>query len=167
MTASIDRLKRGDKASCPMCHRNVTMHIEGRMKGCLRPHKAGHAGRENVGGDCSGAGFSPFRPAFPQEVRLYGLSQAIELVRHVHGKPGWTPETLQPGEMREFVLAAWPQAERFELVGPASGPGKGVTFAIAPRRWYFCAPDNNLSQEFPSRADAADAFYEYMKEQPS
>jgi hypothetical protein len=161
----LDKLKPTDKFSCPMCKRQgLSVYTEGRMKGGLRPHKAGAVARENVGGDCPGAGFSRWRPSFPQYVRMYGLADAIADMRVVHAGPDWTPEPMQPGEMQEFVLAAWPQAEKFELVGPPTGPGKGVTFSVGTRRWHFCAPDHNLSQQFTSRADAADAFYEYMKE---
>lgn len=160
----LDKLKPTDKFGCPMCKRHMTMYTEGTMKGSLRPHKAGDAGNATPNQNCPGAGYSPFRPAFPQNVRLFGLDWAITDVRHVHVKPDWTPDLMQPGEMQEFVLAAWPQAERFEVVGPATGPGKGVTFCVGTRRWHFCAPDNNLSQQFTSRADASDAFYDYMKE---
>ncbi|PPS89575.1 hypothetical protein [Streptomyces sp. MH60] len=159
---TLDTLKPGDRFSCPMCHRHVTVYTEGTHRGGLRPHKAGHAGRENVGGACPGAGFSPFRPAFPQYVRLYGLAEAIEDVRRVHGKPDWTPEPREPGELQDFVWAVWPQADRFEMAPPTGV--RGVTFTIGPRRWYFAAPDSYLSKQFASRADAGDALYKYLRE---
>lgn len=159
----LDDLKPTDKFSCPMCKRQgLSVYTEGVMKGSLRPHKAGHAGRESVGGACPGAGFSPFRPAFAQYVRLYGLADAIADVRHVHGKPDWTPEPRQPGDLQKFALDVWPQADRFEMA-PLTGDRRGVTFTIGSKRWYFAAHDSFLSPEFTSRADASDALFEYLK----
>jgi hypothetical protein len=160
---SLETLKPTDRFGCPMCKRQgLSVHIEGIMKGSLRPHKAGHAGRENVGGTCPGAGFSPFRPAFPQYVRMFGLADAIADVRHVHVKPDWEPESMQPGDLQKFVLDAWPQADRFEMA-PLTGV-RGMTFTLGTRRWRFAAPDGFLSPEFTSRADASDALYEHLKE---
>lgn len=161
----IDNLKPGDTFGCPMCKRQgLAVYTEGAMKGSLRPHKAGAAGRENVGGYCPGAGYSPFRPDFPQKVRLFGLADAIAEVRHVYSEPDWSPGTMQPGDIQKFVAAAWPQADRFEMA-PPTGELRGVTFTIGSKRWHFAAHDSFLSTEFTSRADASDALYEYLKEQ--
>ncbi|MFD8648674.1 hypothetical protein [Streptomyces mirabilis] len=160
---TLDTLKPDETWSCPMCKRHMTMYTEGIMKGSLRPHKAGDAGVATPKQSCPGAGFSPFRPAFPQYVRLYGLADAIAAVRHDHGKPDWTPEPMQPGEIQKFALDVWPQADRFEMA-PLTGTRRGVTFTLGARRWYFAAHDSFISQEYISRADASDALYAYLKD---
>ncbi|MET7363207.1 hypothetical protein ABZS76_32885 [Streptomyces sp. NPDC005562] len=98
-----------------------------------------------------------------QPLPLKETEALFDTARMVRERPD---ENLAPGDLQKYVLEAWPQADRFELVGPTSGPGKGVTFSIGrARRWHFAAPDRHLSEEYGSRADAADAFYAYTKEQ--
>lgn len=157
-----ETIKSTETWGCPLCKRGMTMRTEGTLKGSLRPHNAGGAGIAPQGLPCPGAGFSPYRPAFPQEVRLYGLAEAIGRVRHGHGKPDWVPEPMHPGDLQEFVWAAWPQADRFEMA-PLTGERRGVTFTIGSKRWYFVAHDSFISQEYTSRADASDALFEYLK----
>lgn len=149
-----DNLKPSDKAPCPLCHRPITMYTEGNSKGNLRPHKVD-------GSYCDGAGFSPYRPAFPQYVRLYGLADAIADVRRVHGKPDWEPGTYAPGDLQKFVLHVWPQADSFTIVG--SGDRRGLVFTVGSRRWHFATHDGDLSQRYDFQADALDAFDEREK----
>lgn len=159
----IENLKPTDTFGCPMCHRQkLSVYTEGTMKGSLRPHKASAAARANVGGVCRGAGFSPFRAAFPQYVRMFGLDEALADMRLVHGEPDWTPKPMPPGKIQQFVWAAWPQADRFDMA-PLTGELRGLSFTISSKRWYFAAHDSFISQEFTSRADASDALYEYLK----
>ncbi|MFE4863256.1 hypothetical protein [Streptomyces sp. NPDC056670] len=161
--SSIDRLKPTDTWKCPLCKREMTMFTEGARAGGLRDHKAGDAGTAAPGSWCDGKDFSPFRPAFPQYVRLFGLEAAIADVRHTSSKPDWTPEPLHPGELQEFVWAAWPQADRFDIA-PLTGV-RGVTFTLGTKHWRFAAPDGYLSKKFTSRGDATDALYGYLHEQ--
>ncbi|MEU6362163.1 hypothetical protein [Streptomyces albidoflavus] len=161
--SSLDTLSPADRWPCPMCKKHVTMRTTGVTRGGLRPHKAGDAGTATPGQPCPGAAFSPFRPAFPQEVRLFGLAAAIERVRAEHGKPEWLPEPKKPGDLQTFVLAVWPQADLF-TVAPLTGERRGVTFTVGAKRWAFAAYDSYLSGWFTSRADATDALLQYLKE---
>lgn len=133
------------------------------MKGSLRPHKAGHAGRENVGGACPGAWYSPFRTDFPQMVRMLGREEAIARLRREHSDPDWTPKLLRPGGIQEFVFAVWPQAGSFAIVG--RGDRRGVVFTVGARRWHFATHDSDLSKRYDFQADAMDALYEYLSEE--
>ncbi|KUL44805.1 hypothetical protein ADL22_12745 [Streptomyces sp. NRRL F-4489] len=73
------------------------------------------------------------------------------------------PVTLMfPGELKKWVLAQHPRADRFHLTGTRRPGGpSGLSFSLGTRRWYFAAPDGFIDGAFDTRALASDGFYEY------
>jgi len=79
---------------------------------------------------------------------------------------GHTEGPIPPGTLQKLVMAQFPGADRFELVGRSvslGGPGAGLTFSLGPKRWHFAAPDGYISPEaLPTRGEAGDAYFDYF-----
>jgi hypothetical protein len=80
---------------------------------------------------------------------------------HVGGDP------IPPQLLQKLVLASFPEAVDFELVGWAGRyTCEGVTFRIGEDLWRFAAPNGYVPyDDYPTRSAATEAFGVYMEKE--
>lgn len=86
-------------------------------------------------------------------------TNVILSAEHIDGDP------LPPSLLQKLVLAAFPEAADFELVGWAGRDRcEGVTFRLSEGCWRFAAPNGYVPHDdSPTRSAATEAFGAYME----
>jgi hypothetical protein len=81
--------------------------------------------------------------------------------KHINGDP------IPPQLLQQLVLAAFPEAAAFELVGwHGRYKCEGITFRLGEDLWRFAAPNGYVPYDDSSTRQAAkDAFEKYMDEE--